>query len=137
MRHCGALLAVDSSAEKRPDGGQDRLRDTLTAAAAGGSDEAAALLDGPEVPGDAIELFGWWQEINAQRGSNGFGLGPLLWSEIRAWAELMRRRPTPGELALLLLGDAHYLEGMHDGFADDEDEDEDADASHEEDDDEA
>lgn len=46
-------------------------------------------------------MWGWFCELSAARGGNGFGLSPISFTEIDAWARVTGERPTPWEVGLL------------------------------------
>lgn len=46
-------------------------------------------------------LWGWFIELASARTSNGFGLNPISYVEIAAWARLTGREPSPWEVSLL------------------------------------
>jgi hypothetical protein len=50
------------------------------------------------MPAEVGYLWGWFLELDGARGSNGFGLNPLSYSEIQAWATLMRVTLAPWEV---------------------------------------
>ena len=45
-----------------------------------------------------VYLFNWFLELDAGRGGNGFGLNPLSYTEIQAWAALTRVGLAPWEV---------------------------------------
>jgi len=100
---------------RQPDGAT--LRQHLEAAAAQGMRHA--LLDGPPCPVELQHVWHWFCELDRQRGSNGFGVNPLAFTEIAAWADLTSRSPRPFEMDLLLKLDAdamkHYAEQVKNG----------------------
>lgn len=57
-------------------------------------------------------LGGWFGELTAARSSNGFGANPITFTEIKAWAELTGRRPSPLEIVALRRLDALFLSVM-------------------------
>lgn len=61
-------------------------------------------------PGAADYLWSWFLELHAARGSNGFGAGPIGWTDIDAWARQMRRKPAAWEVAAIRELDRVYLE---------------------------
>ncbi len=58
------------------------------------------------MPGDLVYLWLWFCELDAARGGNGFGLNPLGFTEISAWAQLTRNSPQPWEIEVLRRIDA-------------------------------
>lgn len=67
------------------------------------------LFDEPEPPEEAAHVWEWFWELDAARGGNGFGLNPLSWEEIAAWADLNGVRPEQMELRLIKAMDAARL----------------------------
>lgn len=43
-------------------------------------------------------LWDWFLQLDNARGGNGFGLNPISYSEIQAWAQLTRIKPEPWEI---------------------------------------
>lgn len=56
------------------------------------------LADIPPMPDDLTYLWKWFLELDAARGSNGFGLNPLSYAEIKAWADLLGHKPQSWEI---------------------------------------
>jgi hypothetical protein len=54
-------------------------------------------------------VWGWFCELSGARTSNGFGLNPISFTEILAWAQLAGVAPTPWEVRLLKRLDAATL----------------------------
>jgi hypothetical protein len=48
------------------------------------------LAEIPEMPSELGYIWVWFLELDAGRGGNGFGLNPLSYTEIQAWAYLKR-----------------------------------------------
>lgn len=57
----------------------------------------------------AFGYGGWFGELSAARTSNGFGMNPLSYAEILAWATLTRRSPAPVEVSALRRIDSAFL----------------------------
>lgn len=57
-------------------------------------------------------LWGWFFELCTARSSNGWSANPLSYTEICAWALLMRTDPTPWEVSVLRRMDSAYLAGQ-------------------------
>ena len=72
-----------------------------------------AALDGPEIPPQAAHVFGWFIELNQGRRSNGFGLDPLGWGDIRDWSALTATELRPYEVRLLKRLDSTFLSVMN------------------------
>jgi hypothetical protein len=66
-------------------------------------------------PEELAYLLGWFAELNVARGSNGFGLMPIPYAEIDAWARLTGVAPLPFEVWILRQLDLVFLAGMIDG----------------------
>lgn len=71
-------------------------------------------LDGPALPSAVEHLWDWFVELNAARGSTGFGPAPLGYAEIRAWAALTDRQPSPWEVETLKTLDEAWLASLAD-----------------------
>jgi hypothetical protein len=56
-----------------------------------------ADLDVPECPAEVRYLWHWFLDLNRTRTS-GMGIGPITYSEIAAWAQLMGIAPRPFEV---------------------------------------
>lgn len=86
-------------------------------------------LVGPPFPGGLEYLFnmvirhdekgiarsyvgGWFGELSGARSSNGFGVNPVSYAEIDAWARLTGRHPSFLEVSALRRLDAAYLSIM-------------------------
>jgi len=53
------------------------------------SPSAAAALEGPGEPEDLLlEPLALFKELNATRGSSGFGMGPITWQEMDAFGRV-------------------------------------------------
>jgi hypothetical protein len=61
----------------------------------------AALAEIPEIPDALVYLWNWFCELDAARGGSGFGINPLSYNEIKAWATLMGVQPAPWEVAAI------------------------------------
>lgn len=67
-------------------------------------------LDGPPAPRALAYLWGWFIELSAARGRNGFGgLNALSYQELDAWARLSGIAPTPFEVGVLRRLDQAFL----------------------------
>lgn len=64
-----------------------------------------------ELPVLFIDVWGWFLELHSTRGSNGFGLNPISYSEIKAWSELTGRNPSPEDVRLIKMLDTVALNG--------------------------
>lgn len=65
-------------------------------------------LDGPEIPLELTYLWGWFQELSATRGSNGFGPNPISYTEIGTWARLTGTIIQPMEVRLIMTLDGLF-----------------------------
>jgi hypothetical protein len=72
-------------------------------------------LDGPPCPPELVYVLTWFYELAAARGSSGFGLNPISYSEIDAWARLSGIEIDSSEVALVRLVDAAFLRSLTDG----------------------
>lgn len=104
--------------QRQPDGAT--LRDHLLAAERSGL--AAPELVGPPLPAAGAYLWGWFLDLSAARGRSGFGLGPISYQDIAAWAWLHGIAPSSFELGVLRRLDLAFLRsggGGHRGSHDD------------------
>ncbi|MFP1634084.1 hypothetical protein ACLB6G_20330 [Zhengella sp. ZM62] len=62
-----------------------------------------------DVPLEASHVLHWFYELDAARGSNGFGANPISYPDIAAWRELTGAEPLPWEVRALKAMDAAYL----------------------------
>ena len=60
--------------------------------------ELAAI---PEMPQELVYIWIWFCELDAARGGNGFGMNPISFSEVHAWATLTGNALQPWEVATL------------------------------------
>ncbi len=86
-------------AEPQKDG--HAKREHLQAAAKRGAKEAAAALEGPELPAAGAHVWEWFLELHAARGAGEFGISPIGYADIDAWARLTGRLPRFWEVAWL------------------------------------
>jgi hypothetical protein len=70
----------------------------------------AEWLIGPLCPPPLRYVLEWFLELAAARGSSGFGISPLSFTEIKAWSELTGRRLSAAEVRLLRALDAAFLQ---------------------------
>lgn len=66
-------------------------------------------LDGPELPNTTAYLWDWYLLLSSGRQPTGFGLGPLTYSEIDAFARLMGVTFKSWEVLAMKMLDATYL----------------------------
>lgn len=67
-------------------------------------------LHGPGMPDIVSHIWEWFQELHASRTA-----GAISYSEIRAWAKLTGRDPTPTEIMIIKELDFQYLTQLQDG----------------------
>jgi hypothetical protein len=80
------------------DGEQGSIRDHLAAASNNPiANVDPRIFEGPPLPAGLRYLAGWFGELAGTRAS-GFGVGPITYSEIEAWARLTGRAPDPIEV---------------------------------------
>jgi len=68
------------------------------------------LEDEPELLPEITHIWDWFLELTATRGSNGFGVNPITYTEIDAWSRLLKTEPSPLEIELIKIIDSVYLE---------------------------
>lgn len=61
-------------------------------------------------PERLAHLWAWYCELAAARTSSGFGVNPITYPDIEAWARIMRIIPTPFEARVLRQVDNAILE---------------------------
>lgn len=71
-------------------------------AARSGSRVAAQELQGPPCPEALEHVWEWFKALHAARGGSGFGLNPIGWGELDAFARMKGLRFTPFETEVLL-----------------------------------
>jgi hypothetical protein len=54
------------------------------------------------------QLRGWFGELSSRRQS-GMGMNPITYCEIKAWADLTGRNPSPLEVAALVALDSLFI----------------------------
>ncbi|MFN9215173.1 MAG: hypothetical protein ACK53T_15860 [Planctomycetota bacterium] len=89
------------------------LRAHLTAAVTQGALPAAAL-EPPPLPPACATVWAWWTELASARPSAGFGLSPLAFGELAAWARLTGERPAPIEVRAIMAADAAWRQAVDD-----------------------
>ncbi len=55
----------------------------------------------PELPQIFSEVWFWFLKLNNRRTSNGFGVNPLQYSEIKAYFELIQYTPLDWEIEMI------------------------------------
>ncbi|MFH1603815.1 MAG: hypothetical protein ABIH03_07905 [Pseudomonadota bacterium] len=86
-------------------------RDHWEAAARAGNADAALKLTPPDYPDCVGYLWEWVLELHGRSGVTMAGLAPLTYETVAAWAKLRGVRPTPEEVAALLVLDAELCAG--------------------------
>ncbi len=66
-------------------------------------------LDGPPIPADGEHVWLWFLDLNAARGSNGFGPNPISYPDLAAWVAMTGIIVMPSEVAALMALDREYL----------------------------
>lgn len=61
------------------------------------------------MPLELAYLWGWFQELHAQRGSNGWGPNPINYTDMAAWAGLSGVTIRAPELQCLVILDRLWL----------------------------
>lgn len=87
------------------------LRAHLTAAVSQGA-LPPATLDPPPLPPPCTRAWRWWTELSSSRPASGFGLSPLAFGEVAAWARLTGERPTPIEVRAIMAADAAWRQAV-------------------------
>ena len=59
------------------------------------------LQDAPELPEASYYVWNWFVKLNSKRGSNGFGMNPLTYTEMYSFFKLQGIFPEQWELDLL------------------------------------
>lgn len=59
------------------------------------------LLKEPTVPPEGLRYWRWFWELERGRKDNGFGPVPFSYTDIAAWAQLMREAPGPEDIRIL------------------------------------
>lgn len=75
----------------------------------GDLDAQAELFQQPKLPPPAAYLWTYFHQLNATRGSNGFGLNPITRLDVRLWETDECRRLEGWERSALLKIDAAFL----------------------------
>jgi hypothetical protein len=66
-------------------------------------------------PLELEHIWRWYCELGSARTSNGFGLNPLPYTEIQAYADLSGIRMTPWEVGLIKRLDMVTIKGQKSG----------------------
>lgn len=94
--------------EQQADG--STLRETLLAVQKMTGRPQPELLNPPELPQGAYYVWSWFLKLNSSRGSNGFGVNPLSYTEMKCFFDLEGVVPTDWELEILKKLDAVAIE---------------------------
>ena len=73
-------------------------------------------LRGHEMPLELAHVWGWFRELSAVRGSNGWGPNPISYREIEAWAGLTGALITAPEVQLIMQLDGLYIAAVEDAM---------------------
>lgn len=63
---------------------------------------APAMLIANQIPLEIKYLWDWFGELSNKRRTGGMSVSMLAWSDVDAWARLMRRDPQPWEVEALM-----------------------------------
>lgn len=66
----------------------------------------------PELPKELEYLWEWFCELNEGRGSNGFAISPLSYTEILNWCHLSHSKMDPWEIKLIKKLDKLFVESL-------------------------
>jgi len=69
-------------------------------------------LDGPEIPPAGEHIWAWFWALDSARSSSGFGISPIGYGDIDAWARRTGVDPTPWEVSVLRDMDMAYCREM-------------------------
>ena len=67
------------------------------------------LEDLVELPESCFQVWKWFIDLHNARGSNGFGVNPIPYSEIKAYFDLIDVQPEDWEVTLIKLFDNEAL----------------------------
>lgn len=68
------------------------------------------LEDLVELPESCVSVWKWFIDLHNARSSNGFGVNPIYYSEIKAYFDLIELQPEEWEVNLIRLFDNQALE---------------------------
>lgn len=71
--------------------------------------ERPAELEVKPCPEVFVHAWGWFLELNRARTSNGFGINPISFCEIVAWASLTGRNPSALDILAIREIDTAYV----------------------------
>lgn len=67
------------------------------------------LQDVVELPESCFQVWKWFIDLHNARGSNGFGVNPINYTEIKAYFDLIDIKPEDWEVTLIKLFDNEAL----------------------------
>ncbi len=68
------------------------------------------------LPLGLLHVWRWFLDLHAARGTGiGMGPAPIGWSDIWAWRELTRARPSPPEIDLIRRLDREWMAAQGEG----------------------
>jgi hypothetical protein len=67
------------------------------------------LEDVVELPESCISVWKWFIDLHSARGSNGFGINPISYTEIKSYFDLIDLQPEDWEINLIKLFDNEAL----------------------------
>lgn len=67
------------------------------------------LEDIVELPESCVQVWKWFIDLHNARGSNGFGVNPIPYTEIKAYFDLIEVQPEDWEVTLIKLFDNEAL----------------------------
>lgn len=68
---------------------------------------------GRKCPQSLMYIWEWFMDLHRSRGSNGFGVNPLSWTEIKSWSDLMRKDLEVWEVQVIKNIDGLFLTQWH------------------------
>ena len=74
--------------------------------------QAKQDIEEPEIPPAGFHILEWFWTLDAGRSSNGFGVNPISYPDILAWAALSGAEPEPSEVAAIKALDMAMLSEM-------------------------
>lgn len=63
----------------------------------------------PEIPSEVKYLWRWFCEVSQGKQYNGTVINFLSWTEIKAWADLLDRKPNEWELMTIRAMDREFV----------------------------
>jgi hypothetical protein len=93
--------------ERQDDGGTLRKHLEIVARQTGSIPKE---LEPIECPDAMIHVWRMFLELTSGRGNNGFGINPISYPDILAWACLVDSQPTPMEIRAIKAVDAAFMQ---------------------------